>query len=219
MLFGERSCHWVRGSAGYWCCWGWRRPCFSRPKAGGRPWAPQVGYSRADLWGPGAQGIEARQGAVTGVYLSAPLGRNLFLRPELLFALKGGRTGLILDDGSTANVDLDLAYIDMPLLARVTIPTGRVRPVLFAGPSVGFQIGCDIQVITADTTARFSCDSGQVVIFRTLDFGLVGGGGVEVGWAQSALSFEVRYTSSIRSIVDGGRVRNRAFDVMLALTF
>jgi hypothetical protein len=179
----------------------------------------QVGYSRSDLGGPGAQGIRARQGAVTGVYLSAPLWRNVFLRPELLFTLKGGRTDLSGNDGSTTTVDLDLAYIEVPLLARVTFPTGRIRPVLFAGPSAGFQIGCDLQFVTADSTIRRSCDSAQVVIFRTLDYGLVGGGGVEFGWAQSALSFEVRYTESVRSIVDGGRVRNRAFHVMLALTF
>jgi hypothetical protein len=179
----------------------------------------EVGYSRADLVGPAAEGIEARQGAVTGVYLSAPLARSVFLRPELLFALKGGRARFTTDSGSTRIVDLDLAYIEIPLLARLTLATGRFRPVLFAGPSAGFQIGCDIQVVTPASTQRFSCDSGGVVIFRTLDYGLVGGGGVEVGWAQSALSFEVRYTSSVRSVIDGGRARNRVFDLMLALTF
>jgi hypothetical protein len=179
----------------------------------------QVGYSRADLGGPDAAGIRARQGAVTGVYLSAPLWRIIFLRPELLFSLKGGRRELILANGSAATVDLDLAYIEVPVLARVTFPTGRIRPVLFAGPSVGFQIGCDVQVTTATRVDRPSCDSVQIAIFRTLDYGLVGGGGVEFAWAQSALSFEARYTSSVRSIVDSGRVRNRAFEVMLALTF
>jgi hypothetical protein len=179
----------------------------------------QVGYSRADLGGPDAAGIRARQGALTGVYLTAPLGQILSLRPELLFALKGGRTEVSLDDGSTATLDINLAYIEIPLLARVTFPTGRVRPVLFAGPSAGFQIGCDLQVIAANQTVRASCDSARVTIFRTFDYGVVGGGGVEFGWAQSALSLEARYTAGIRSIFDGATVRNRAFDVMLALTF
>jgi hypothetical protein len=179
----------------------------------------QVGFSRADLGGPDAAGIRARQGALTGVYLTAPLGRILTLRPELLFALKGGRTEVTLEDGRTATLDINLAYIEVPLLARVTLPTGRVRPVLFGGPTTGFQIGCDLQVILAAEAVRSSCDEAGVALFRTFDYGVVGGGGIELGWAQSALSLEARYTSGIRSIVDGARVRNRAFDVMLALTF
>jgi Outer membrane protein beta-barrel domain len=178
----------------------------------------QVGYSRADLGGADAQGIRTRQGAVTGVYLAVPLGWGLFLRPELRFALKGGRYAASLD-GSTAPLDLDLAYIEAPLLARVTFPTGRVRPVLFAGPSASYQIGCDVQLTLATETIRDSCDSVGAAIFRTFDYGVVGGGGVEVGWAQSALSLEARYTAGVRSIVDGATVRNRAFDLMLALTF
>src|SRR5436309_3142663 len=175
----------------------------------------QVGFSRADLGGPDAAGIRARQGALTGVYLTAPLGRILDLRPELLFALKGGRTEVSLQDGSIATLDIDLAYIEVPLLARVTLPTGRIRPVLFGGPTTGFQIGCDLQVILATETVRSSCDEAGVAIFRTFDYGVVGGGGIEFGWAQSALSFEARYTSGIRSVVDGASVRNRAFDLML----
>jgi hypothetical protein len=179
----------------------------------------QAGYSRADLAGRGAQGIRARQGAITGVYLSAPLWTSVFLRPELLFSLKGGRRETILPSGAPATADIDLAYIEVPVLARVTFPTGRIRPVLFAGPSAGFQIGCDVQVTTTTQTFRPSCDSLRIALFRTLDYGLVGGGGIEFGWAQSALSFEARYTESVRSIVDGTSVRNRVFDVMLALTF
>jgi hypothetical protein len=179
----------------------------------------QVGYSSADLGGPDAAGIRARQGAVTGVYLTAPLGRILSIRPELLFALKGGRTEVSLRDGSAATLDIDLAYIEVPLLARVTLPTGRIRPVFFGGPTTGFRIGCDLQVILATETVRSTCDSAGVVLFRTFDYGVVGGGGIEFGWAQSALSLEARYTSGIRSVVDGASVRNRVFDLTLALTF
>jgi hypothetical protein len=179
----------------------------------------EVGYSRADLGGADASGIRARQGAITGVYLAAPLGRSLSLRPELLFALKGGRTEVSLEDGSIVTLDIDLAYIELPLLARVTLPTGRIRPVLFAGPTTGFQIGCDLQVITATETVRSSCNEVGVTIFRSFDYGVVGGAGVEFGWAQSALSLEARYTAGLRSIVDGVSVHNRAFDVVLALTF
>jgi hypothetical protein len=47
----------------------------------------ELGYSRSDLRGADATGITARQGALTGVYLDAPLVGRLSFRPELLFAL------------------------------------------------------------------------------------------------------------------------------------
>ena len=54
---------------------------------------------------------------------------------------------------------------------------------------------------------------------RDLDLGLVGGAGIEIRWGQSALALEARYTSGLRSILDGAEVRNRAFGVVFVLTF
>src|SRR5512146_2452146 len=54
----------------------------------------EVGYSRSDLTGSDARRLRSRQGALTGVFLQMPLGGPLSLRPEVLFALKGGRAQL-----------------------------------------------------------------------------------------------------------------------------
>ncbi len=179
----------------------------------------QVGYSRSDLGGAGAAQLRSRQGALTGVFLTAPLGPALSIRPELLFAQKGGRTLATLEDGSTATFDIELAYFELPLLARVTLPRGRFRPVLFAGPAPALQIGCDLQLITAGGPLRATCSEAEFTLFSEWDLGLVAGGGIELNWAQAALALEARYTAGVRSIVDGGEVRNRAFGLLLALTF
>src|SRR5512143_2758001 len=50
----------------------------------------EVGYSRTNLGGGDARRLGSRQGALTGVYLQVPLGARLSIRPEVLFALKGG---------------------------------------------------------------------------------------------------------------------------------
>ncbi|MGH7527330.1 MAG: porin family protein [Gemmatimonadales bacterium] len=179
----------------------------------------QVGYSRSDLGGSGAAQLRSRQGALTGVFLTARLGPALSIRPELLFAQKGGRTLATLQDGSTATFDIELAYFELPVLARAALPRGRFRPVLFAGPAPALQIGCDLQLITAGGPLRATCSEAQFTIFSDWDLGLVAGGGIEVNWAQAALALEARYTAGVRSIVDGGEVRNRAFGLLLALTF
>ena len=118
----------------------------------------EVGYSRADMIGEASDLVEARQGAITGVYLHLPLNRVLSLRPELLFSLRGGRTLVrVADPPSIADLDIELAYFEVPVLARAALPHGRFRPVVFGGPSLAVQIGCDF-VLTGDTSStRLTC--------------------------------------------------------------
>lgn len=183
-----------------------RRP---RPAVGA-----MVGYSRSDLVGPETEQLQSRQGSLTGVYLLAPISRLLSFRPELLFSLKGGRT-----QTGTALLDIELAYLEMPLLAKFVLSRRRVRPMLFGGPAPSLQIGCDVQFIAAEQASRSNCGEGSSSLFRTFDIGLVAGAGVEFRWPQSALALEARYTAGLRSILDEVEVRNRAFGLVLALTF
>jgi outer membrane immunogenic protein len=173
-----------------------------------------AGYSRSDLIGPEATQLRSRQGSLTGVYLLAPISGDLSFRPELLFSLKGGRT-----QTATALLDIELAYLEMPLLARFGFGRGRVRPLIFGGPAPAFQIGCDVQFIASAQAGRSTCGEGSLSVFRTFDVGVVAGGGVEVRWPQSSLALEARYTAGLRSIIDASEVRNRAYGLVLALTF
>ncbi len=185
---------------------GQRRP---RPAVGA-----MVGYSRSDLVGAEAQQLQSRQGSLTGVFLQAPLSGHLSFRPELLFSLKGGRT-----QTGTALLDIELAYLEMPLLAKFVLTRRRFRPLLFAGPAPSVQIGCDFQFIAADQSTRSTCGEAEFSLFRTFDVGVVAGAGMEVRWPQSALALEARYTAGLRSILDATDVRNRSFGLVLALTF
>lgn len=189
-------------------------PGWPRPTVGA-----QVGYSRSDLGGPDAQRVRSRQGALTGVYLQMPLGGPLSVRPEVLFALKGGRAQAVVAGGNPVQLDIGLAYIEMPVLLRAGVPRGRFRPVLFGGPAPALQIGCDLQIVDPTTPFRAACDETTLPPFRQFDVGVVLGGGLEVRWPQSALSLEARYTTGLRSVLNAVDVRNRAVGVVLALTF
>lgn len=192
------------------------------PGAGGpRPTVgAQLGYSRSSLGGPDARGVQSHQGALTGVYLQAPLGGPLSLRPEMLFALKGGRAQAAVVGGGVVDIDIGLAYLEFPALLRLELPKGRYRPVLFAGPSAALQIGCDLQVIDPSFQLRTECSNEAALPpFRQFDFGAVVGTGLEVRWPQSALSLEARYTVGFRSVLNDIDVRNRAFGVLVAMTF
>src|SRR5690242_20479160 len=90
----------------------------------------QLGYSRSGLGGPDAQGVSSHQGALSGVYLQVPLAGAVSLRPEVLFALKGGRAQAAVVGGGVVDIDIGLAYLEFPALLRIERPAGRYRPVL-----------------------------------------------------------------------------------------
>ncbi len=185
-----------------------------RPAVGG-----EVGYSRSDLAGADAERVRSRQGALTGVYMQLPLTGPLSVRPEILFALKGGRVQADVESGGTTELDIGLAYIELPVLLRVGPRRGRFRLVVFAGPAPALQIGCDVQVADPNTPVRATCDETALPAFRSFDVGLVAGGGLEVRWPQSALALESRFTTGLRSVLNDVDVKNRSFGIVLSLTF
>lgn len=188
---------------------------YARPAVG-----VQVGYSRTDLaLGGSGNLLTSRQGAITGVYLQFPLRDALAIRPELLFSLKGGSTIAEIQGRGQASIDIELAYIEFPVLLRASLPTGSVRPVLFAGPALAIQIGCDFSFDLGSDSTRSTCGQDNLTTVRGWDFGLVGGGGVEKRLRRATVALEARYTMGGRSILEDVDLKNRAFGLVLAVTF
>jgi hypothetical protein len=197
---------------------------------GGAAVGAEVGYSRADLIGNDSDPVESRQGAITGVYLHLPLNRVVSVRPELLFSLRGGRTLVgIAGTDDFAEIDLELAYLELPLLARMILPRGRFRPAVFGGPSVSLQIGCDLLFtdITADTTLRSTCGQKResdlprlVEQVREWDLAWIAGAAMEMHLPRTTLSLQGRYSAGFRSVLQGGvDLKNRGLALLFGLTF
>jgi len=188
----------------------------------------EVGYSRADLVGPNVDLAESKEGAITGVYLHFPVTPVVSVRPELLFSLRGGRTvSAIAGTDDLLTIDIELAYLELPVLARLTLPRGRIRPAVFGGPSVALQIGCDVLLVIGEMPGRTTCGREEqsqtpeiVAGVRDWDLGWVAGGAVELYLTRTTLSLQGRYSEGLRSVVEGGiEVKNRGMAVLFGLTF
>lgn len=182
----------------------------------------QVGYSRADLTGAASDLVRSRQGAITGVYLHLPVNSAVSVRPELIFSLKGGGTvALIAGTSTLADIDIELAYLELPVLARLTLAGGRFRPVVFGGPSAGIRIGCDFLIVfSADSTRRETCGQDPVDQLRAWDFGWIAGAAIEMPLPRTTLALQGRYSAGFRSILEGNvDLRNRGMAVLFGLTF
>jgi Outer membrane protein beta-barrel domain len=188
----------------------------------------EVGYSRADLIGANADIVESKRGAITGVYLHFPVSGVVAIRPELLFSLRGGRTVVgIAGTDDFAEVDMELAYLELPLLARLVWPRGQVRPAVFGGPAVALRIGCDLLVVLPDSVTRSTCGEEEespglvdVSQIRTWDVGWVAGAAVELYLTRTTLSLQGRYFEGVRSVLETGvDLKNRAAAVLFGVTF
>lgn len=195
-----------------------QHPEGQHPKA---PVGVQVGYSRAAFGGRDGPNLNGRQGALAGAYLTGRLSPGLAIQPELLFALKGGRLlGTV--DGAPASYDVELAYLEMPVVAKVAPLSGHrtLHPVVFAGPAPSVRIGCDLERSFESGPQRTACEDITGFGFTRLDMGAVVGAGMQLDWAETALAIEVRYTVGLRDALEGTRdIRNRQLGVMLALNF
>jgi hypothetical protein len=187
----------------------------------------QVGFSRADLTGENSDLVQSRQGAITGVYLHLPVNPVVSVRPEVLFSLKGGRTQTRIARGSDiAEVDIELAYLELPILPRLTLPRGRFRPAVFGGPSIGLQIGCDFLLTVQTGSSRLTCGETadttvrEVQGVREWDFGWIAGAAIEMHLPRTTLALEGRYSAGFRSVLEGSvDLRNRGIAVLFGLTF
>jgi len=73
------------------------------------------------------------------------------------------------EGGGTVELDIGLAYLELPLLLRAGPRRGRFRPVLFGGPAPSLQIGCDVQIADPNTPVRATCEETTLPAFLTVE--------------------------------------------------
>lgn len=150
--------------------------------------------------------VERTSALVLGGYLGFGLSDRLALQVEVAYGGRGG-SGLglgadALDAGATP-VELDMQYLEVPVLLRTGFPTDWLLPSFFAGPYAAFVLSCEV---TPDGGTTTSCDdeaAGQRFSPRTTDFGMVVGAALDVAVGRSTLFVDARYTLGILSLQAG----------------
>lgn len=142
-------------------------------------------------------------GAAGGAFVDYSFSRILALRGEAYFSGKGGKWngGEGTDDQGNPTGPFEdrvkLRYVDVPVLARVTLPTSEtLEPYVVVGPLVGFALG-----------GRFESEipglpSEDVTGLKSVDFGLVGGAGLQLVRGMSRFGIEAKYSRSLSDIYD-----------------
>ena len=154
--------------------------------------------------------IANRSGFAIGIGLNRWLSPSLSFAPEALYIVKGGK-----DDDTDANAKF--AYVELPLLLRYSFSTGgQVRPFITAGPTVAFQMSCDISD-EDDNTA--TCDEvyGEEDSYESIDFG----GMIGAGFMFNRFGVSVRYEMGFKDIDKEEDIvsKNKALMVLASFAF
>lgn len=168
------------------------------------------GVNIANLGGSDVEDTSSRTGINLGASVLFSLAENVGLEVGAGFSQKGAEVS---DPEVTGKFKLD--YLEFPVLLRYGFPSsGSVGLHLYGGASVGVELKCEIEGSAGGITATADCDEAGIDT-KSVDFGLVGGAGVDIGISESVdLVLDVLYDFGLTSIddtADPGDVKNRAF--------
>ena len=176
----------------------------------------RVGGNSAKLTGDDLKDIEAtvksKVGFVGGVFLAFNLGKMITIEPEILYTMKGGT---VEDTAGEYSEKVSGDYLEIPLLIKVKLPFGSVRPVIFAGPAVGFKLREKYELNGEELPL-------EEKILKNNDYGAIFGAGLDIG---RHFMIDVRYSLGLQKIitaVDEGTspdIKNGVWSATIGIAF
>ncbi|QYJ68229.1 porin family protein [Flavobacterium litorale] len=139
----------------------------------------KAGLNIADLGGD-AETNGSRTGLHIGGLAEFKLTETFSVQPELVYSMQGAKS----DNGVGGEFDLNLDYINVPIMAKYYVMEGLS---IEAGPQIGFLMGAEF-------------DGNDVKDnYKSIDFGL--GGGVAYDLPMGVF-FQARYYAGMSSITE-----------------
>ena len=146
----------------------------------------------------------SRLGLVGGGFLELNFGTSFAIRPELLYAQKGGK--------DTSNNTLQLDYIEVPVLVKLSLGTPGINPGILVGPSFSFNTVAQVVNSGGGSTAINSVN--------TSDIGVIIGAEVDIEKFFVTGRYELGLTN-VQNAVNGvsSNVQNGLITLMVGYSF
>jgi hypothetical protein len=165
--------------------------------------------------------LKSKIGFCGGGFIAFRLGKVVVLQPEVLYSQKGARQREeFLDE--VIKVWYKLNYLEIPVCVKLMFPVqGKVKPNLFLGPYFGVMITDPRGKVEIDGLTMEEDLEG----IKDTDFGMVLGGGIDIGLGKGRIVFDVRYTLGLTTIIEeelfeeNVDLKNNAFSFLLGYSF
>ena len=172
----------------------------------------------------GAEEIQSGTGGpVIGGSLRVWATQRVSLQSEVLYVRKGF-TFAMPPTGGLGSESVQVDYLEVPVLARLHIPTGRrLLAHVYAGPTFSTRVRCDVELAGPRSTTSGVCDgSGKQIAspfqqVNPLSLGLLAGGGSTVAIGERQVGLDLRYDMGLTKISSRSGARHST--IMLVATF
>ena len=174
-----------------------------------------AGGMTLSTFGGGLEGLDHRTGASVEMRVGWSPTPALTLESGLGWIQKGGE-GEVQGFEEPVRAAHTLSYLQVPLVLEVRLPkTGPVRPFVFLGPTLAFEVGCSSDIEpTSAFLSPVDChpQSGR----EETEWSLLLGGGLSRGWGSTIVFAEVQHHRGLTDLQHPAgtlEIRNRTFNV------
>jgi opacity protein-like surface antigen len=184
----------------------------------------KAGLNMSKFTGDDAEDESYAMGMAGGVVMGYNFSEMFTLMPEVMFMWKGSKET---DPDSDVEITWKFYYVDINVLAKVTVPTeGSIKPHFLAGPYIGIKAShgwsADVDVDPADEEF---IDEMLDEFLKGTDFGLLFGAGVDYVLDNGHMvTLEGRYGLGLTTILDDMEgeevdVKNNSITFLLGYSF
>ncbi len=167
----------------------------------------KLGPSFASMSGAATEGTETKMkaGLTAGLFAEFGLSEFVSFQPEALLVMKGVKKEYSAEgeamDPISVTENVKLVYLQMPILAKIKIPTkGKIAPHFLFGPALSFNLsGKDDVSGYGDANVDGDFDIANV---KSMDFSGIIGFGVDFPVGSVRGSAEVRYDKGFGTAFD-----------------
>lgn len=172
------------------------------------------GVNLANLSGDDFSYADARSGLNIGIVFEIGLPLSPIGIESGLYYSQKGASSENQNLGVTTTLKAD--YLEVPVLAKLSFgPPGPIKPHLLAGPYLSF-------LLNSETVSDGGGGSVSVDINDTtndIDFGLIGGIGLDVNMGLATLSLQARYSMGLTEVYTNNDAKHGVFAIVAGFTF
>lgn len=135
---------------------------------------------------------------------------------EPMYLQKGSRS----DWEEIYEIEYKTAYLEIPVMLKYTFATGKINPYVIAGPSIGYNLSAKVKA-SGDGE---SLEEDEKDYFKSFDFSVGFGAGVNVPMGNNTIFVEARYTLGLTNISDDPYfpekdIKTRGIQIFAGITF
>jgi hypothetical protein len=154
------------------------------------------------------ESTSSHTGFMAGGWIGLHLGNLIALQLEAFYTQKGSKLNETGEPTATFKTD----YIEIPLLLQVGLPLGALKPHIYAGPAIAFNVNCKIDI---DGGTGGKCDEAPFDIeIKSTDFSGIIGIGINISRFLIAVQYDHGFDNLLVDDTSPTEANNRTWTLL-----